>query len=283
MTICIAVKVHDCMVFVTDSASSSLGTDANGNTGVSRVYNNGHKLFNLARGYPVFAMTCGVGNFGNSSISTIAKGIRHDIECGETDVKLDDLSIEQVAKYCHSIFQPLYDEMPPEFKQAASFSLFVGGYSSGANGSELWKIQFSGDNTPEPSLIAAEDDCSIFWDGQPEACTRLVSGISPHTQSVLMSVGLKPEDAIAVTDRIRASSVADILYAAMPVQDAVDLGQFLAETTSSFVKFLPGANTVGGDLDIATVTKYEGFKWIKRKHYYPRSLNRETDHDKKDK
>ncbi len=42
---------------------------------------------------------------------------------------------------------------------------------------------------------------------------------------------------------------------------------------------VPGADIVGGETDIATVTKHEGFKWIRRKHYYPPELNlMETDH-----
>ena len=65
----------------------------------------------------------------------------------------------------------------------------------------------------------------------------------------------------------------------MPVQDAIDLAIFLVETTIGFTKFLPGANTVGGAVDVATVTRHEGFKWIRRKHYYPNNLNPlETDH-----
>jgi len=79
VTICIAVKVHECLVFVTDSASSSVTTDGNGNQAVVRVYDHGHKLFNLIRGQPVAAMTCGLGNFGRQSISTIAKEIRREI------------------------------------------------------------------------------------------------------------------------------------------------------------------------------------------------------------
>ena len=66
----------------------------------------------------------------------------------------------------------------------------------------------------------------------------------------------------------------------MPVQDAIELAElFLTETTKSFYRFLPGADIVGGDTDIAVVTRHEGFKWIKRKHYYPAELNPlETDH-----
>jgi hypothetical protein len=65
----------------------------------------------------------------------------------------------------------------------------------------------------------------------------------------------------------------------MPVQDAINLADFLVDVTKRYFAFLPGADIVGGETDIATVTKYEGFKWIRRKHYYPASLNpMETGH-----
>jgi hypothetical protein len=50
----------------------------------------------------------------------------------------------------------------------------------------------------------------------------------------------------------------------MPIQDAIDLADFLAETAKRYFRFLPGADIVGGDTDIATVTRHEGFKWINR-------------------
>ncbi|MCY4461698.1 MAG: hypothetical protein OXC26_15090 [Albidovulum sp.] len=46
-----------------------------------------------------------------------------------------------------------------------------------------------------------------------------------------------------------------------------------------YFAFLLGADIVAGDTDIATDTKHEGFKWIRRKHYYSEYLNRrKTDH-----
>ena len=64
----------------------------------------------------------------------------------------------------------------------------------------------------------------------------------------------------------------------MPTGDAIALADFLVGTTKQFVHFLRGADTVGGDTDLATITRHEGFKWIRRKHFYPRDLNLETDH-----
>jgi hypothetical protein len=71
----------------------------------------------------------------------------------------------------------------------------------------------------------------------------------------------------------------NLVWPTMPMRDAIELADFLVDTTKGFFRFLPGADVVGGDTDIAAVTKYEGFKWIRRKHFYPAALNPlETDH-----
>ena len=61
----------------------------------------------------------------------------------------------------------------------------------------------------------------------------------------------------------------------MPIQDAIDLAIFLVETAANYSKFTPGDNKIGGPIEVATITKYEGFKWIKRKNYYDKVLNSE--------
>ena len=63
----------------------------------------------------------------------------------------------------------------------------------------------------------------------------------------------------------------------MPIQDAIDLTEFLAETAVKHSRFTPGAATVGGSIEIAAITKHEGFKWVRRKYYYSRDLNPEED------
>ena len=59
----------------------------------------------------------------------------------------------------------------------------------------------------------------------------------------------------------------------MPIQDAIDLAEFLVDLTIKYVRFSAGAQTVGGPIEIAAITKHEKFKWIHRKHYYDADLN----------
>lgn len=64
-----------------------------------------------------------------------------------------------------------------------------------------------------------------------------------------------------------------LLVPSMPIQDAIQLAEFLVDFVIKFSKFRMGAPTVGGRIEIAAITKHEGFKWVKRKHYYSEEYN----------
>ncbi|MFS8114876.1 hypothetical protein QD460_24365 [Rhizobium jaguaris] len=278
MTICIGIKVNECIVFVADSATSIASPGEGGAPIITRVYNHADKVFNLFRGQPIFAMTCGLGNFGTESIATIAKGIRKKLMSGETPISAENYTIESVIRYCFDIFREKFEALDGAIREKTTFEFFVGGFSHDDSGNEIWKFAFVNGQVLEPQCIAPKDQCSIIWAGQPEACVRLILGISSQTMNVLKSAGLDDTQASQLVQNLIQASEVSLLEPSMPVIDAIRLGEFLAQTTASFVKFLPGADTVGGDLDVATVTKYEGFRWIKRKHFYPANLNGVTDH-----
>ena len=54
-------------------------------------------------------------------------------------------------------------------------------------------------------------------------------------------------------------------YPLFSLQDAVDLSEFLIDATSTFQRFANEVPTVGGEIDIALLTPFHGFQWLKRK------------------
>ena len=71
MTVCVAVRVNDSMVFAADSASTLEARKPSGESVIVNVYRHGDKIFNLYKGLPVVAMTCGMGHIGD----------RHQLPC----------------------------------------------------------------------------------------------------------------------------------------------------------------------------------------------------------
>ena len=65
----------------------------------------------------------------------------------------------------------------------------------------------------------------------------------------------------------------DRMVALMPKQELIELAEALVSITAVERKATSDEGTVGGPIDVAFITKHEGFVWIKRKHFFEASLN----------
>ena len=280
MTICVAVKVHDCLVLAADSATSLIG-EIDSKPAIVNVYAHGNKVFNLVKGFPVAAMTCGMGNIGRFSISSLAKDLRRELSAKEIDggINRDTYTIAEIAGRAKALlYDQHYCDLSEKPNGEHSLEFFVGGYSAGSASAELWKVVIANGECADPQQQMPEDDAFIAWAGQPEALNRLLIGFSGKLVDALIEGGIEEDRIPGVVDLIKAHTATSLVDAPMPTGDAISLADFLVDVTKKYVHFLYGADTVGGDTDIATVTRHEGFRWIRRKHFYPRELNLETDH-----
>ena len=287
MTVCVAIKVHDCIVFAADSAVSLSSTDPNGHSIIANVWEHGAKVFHLHKELPVVAMTAGLGQFGPASVSNLAKDLRIELSRTEGDpLDKDTYTIHQTAERARSFFEARYLALNPRPADPHLFEFWVGGYGANNSRGEIWKLVIRNGNVlPVEQLAKAEDDQQLIWGGQTRAIGRLIFGCDPEFGPILERRGHTKRDISEITQQL----ITPLVHSSMPVQDAINLAEFLVDLTKKYSAFCPGANVVGGDTDIATVTKHEGFKWIKSKHegfkwikrkyYYSRHLNpMETGH-----
>lgn len=59
----------------------------------------------------------------------------------------------------------------------------------------------------------------------------------------------------------------------LPKEELAVMAETLVNITSFKRKFTFDAETVGGPIDVAVISKSDGFIWIKRKHYFTKELN----------
>jgi hypothetical protein len=191
-------------------------------------------------------------------------------------------TMAEVAKRAQEFFKAEYEKIDPKPENHHPFEYWIGGYGSDSDLHEVWTFKIENGELLPATLCGAPGDPVLIYGGQIEAVSRLVEGYSPLMTGALAKAGLGAEAAKTLLEKVQEVSPrmrASLVNAAMPIPDAIELADFLADTTKRFVRFLPGADTVGGEIDIATVTRHERFKWIRRKHYYPTQLNPlETDH-----
>lgn len=56
-------------------------------------------------------------------------------------------------------------------------------------------------------------------------------------------------------------------------EDLANVAESLISLTSLVRRMQPGEETVGGPVDVAVISKGDGFIWIKRKHYFKPEYN----------
>ena len=270
MTVCVSVKVNDCMVFAADSALTMSGTGGN----ITNVYNSGDKVFNLHRNCAVGAMFCGMGDIGQRSISNLAKEFRHGLMKGTEKIDPEDYTMESIAQRANDFFRAKYAAVASG--QAHNMEFFIGGFSSVAQHGELWKLGIEQGQPFDPILLRGEGDHGLNWAGQTSPISRLLLGVDPGLAVALTGRGVTREAANAIFTMGREALQTPLLSDPMPTGDAIRLAEFLVDVTKGYFSFVDGADIVGGESDVSAITKWEGFKWVKRKHFYPASLNGAT-------
>lgn len=260
MTIAIAIKVSDGIVLAADSATTlPLGEKA-------QIYNNGNKIVNLHKALPVGVMTWGAGNIGLASMSAVFKDFRNDWM--KEDPEPTTWNVEEIAERLRSY---LYEDRAGEQPLAAGGTL-VAGWSEGASSSCAYLL----DNASKASscVITETEPARAQWWGQPDPISRLLNGFSLEIADVMVNhFGVAQEDVPSAIQTLSSMRL-NVIAPPMPIQDALDLAEFLAEMTKTIARFSLGEDqTVGGPVELAAITKHEAFKWAKRKHYYDRALN----------
>jgi hypothetical protein len=287
VTIAISIKINDGLVLAADSASTVLGVVPGGGVQVINVYNHADKVFNLRKGWPIGAITWGSGSIGQASISTIIKDLRRRLTGDDPDyakwtLDKDNFSAEEVAKRLKEfVFDDLYIKAFKDVPhQKPSLGFIVAGYSAhggkAAAMADEFQIDIQNGECSGPRRLRTRDEIGVTWAGEPEALNRLIVGHSSLLPSLLQTQpGIQPAQINQAFTNVRPRLQVPIVLPAMPLQDAIDLAEFMVDLTINFSRFAPGAPTVGGPIEVAAISKHEGFRWIKRKYYFRRELNPE--------
>jgi len=294
------VKVHDGVVLAADSAASIMHPQAEAHGLAAWVYNNANKVFGFRSGrdIKVGGVVWGAGSIGNVSISTLARDLTNRFNTkGDPLAFVGNYTMKEVAeKTRRFFFEEKYlaayptpsvppispgEEPAPAPPQRPSLGLLIAGFSPGADLAEIYRIEINNGNCPAPILEKAAEDAGYLWYGQPEALDRLLLGYDTRLRLIferlLQQGGVGAAQLGGVVDglmaQVRRGFDIPLWTAPMPIQDAIDLAEFLVQTAISFSRFRAGSPTVGGPIEIAAITKHDGFRWVRHKEYYDRRLN----------
>ena len=189
----------------------------------------GQKLFCFGENY-------GIGAFGQSIL--LGKSVGYLIERLEHETNLTDLEgVSDLGHILRDRFDKLIHEQIKDIDRAPDDFYPLGFQVAGYDSDEGKTIEVKiGKNSQIVPIIGM-------------GCTFSGAG-----QVVLKLWELARQEKMQPTN-----------YAAFSLQDAIDYADFLINTTASYQRFALMIPNVGGEVDIALVTPYRKFTWIRRK------------------
>jgi len=292
VTVIVSVKINDGIVMAADSVTTFGPFDLAGKR-VHQAYAHANKIVNLRKDLPIGAMTAGGGGIGRESIDTLLKDLRRrfsgkDREHLDWALEPTTYTMEQVTAKVREFLM----EKAEAHGNAGFTMVRLCGYSANESLPEVWHVNIATGDTTTPFCAQGKEEFGIQFNGELEPLTRLIKGVSYDFSGAAARVLVKAQDPQPEAEKLEAAIEtaraeiekhvpglvgelhANLVMPAMPIQDAIDLARFLVDTSAGFMKFsITDAKTVGGPIEIAAITKHEGFKWVQRKHFYKSEIN----------
>ena len=288
MTLCVAVTTADGLVMGADSMTVVRDGP------MVKSYANANKVLEIP-GLPIAVMTYGLGALGRRSIASLVdewNSLRPAFEKQKYTVEEVGRHLGKFVFDHHRQHRELVkaeaqagqaralrgeadseSDKPFEFKPMDyTTGLVIGGYQPGSVYPSLWRWEepvepgvdgaleqtrphegASGEHGPRSGLD--------YW-GDTRAVDRLVYGRDKYLFDDLKRHGAL-QQADQLDDTLRSHRW-NVVYEGMPVQDAADLARFVLEVGVGFEQFREGTPLIGGEIDIAVVTR-SGLHWHQRK------------------
>ncbi len=263
MTIALAVASNDGVVLVSDSASTTRD-----NTGRTFIFHHKKKVFPLHDSLPVGVVAAGLNRLDGVSVSSLCLELSKKLGRDEK-WKLDPKSytIEQVVDRLKELifvehYLPLFEKLPKDNRM----TFFVAGYSAGQDFPEIIEIAFAGQHIVGPARVVARNTVHVKFSGVAEATHRLMQGFAPRLPAILEKADIPKEKIEKALKGAGRELFPPILHPDQPLGETVEVVKFLAETEMKFSRFSPEPDTVGGALQLATISLHDGFRWLERGH-----------------
>lgn len=260
MSLVVTAFVNDGIVMASDSRSTLTNTITNGTQTIQNNFplsDSTFKTFLCVNNCGI--STCGAASYNNKPIAGYIENFIEEQIKKET-------SINEIPQLLLAYFDKI---------DKNSVTIFhVCGYEK--NDEKLIQHAYRVVTGARKSIteMIQSDGYGAFWNGEISCLTKLLSSqiVNPQfievDNLVLQLNGAAPVNIskalVLDASTIEAYDKTNIAWEYMSLQDAIDFSRYAIETTVKTMQFQSVAKTVGGPIDILTITP-NGARWIKHK------------------
>jgi len=259
MSLGVVIKGPEGVVLASDSRVT-LTAEPKGRPPLPVNFDNATKLLSFSSPHNyVGAVTYGAAVIGLRTAHSFVPEFEVELE-GK-----DRLSIYEYAVLLSNFFTEQWKQVMPDDFQGPSMMIIVGGYDMSDAYGKVYIIDIP--RSPEPiEQNPGETNFGMTWGGQLQIASRIIHGFDPILIDIIQrELNLDQSKRDQLVRIFKDNLEFSIPYQVLPLQDCVDLANFMIKTTIDAQNLAIGLRGVGGPIDIAVITRTEGLRFIQRK------------------
>ena len=260
MSLGIVFKGPEGIVLAADSRVTLNAHNRQNNTQIPAYFDNATKLLKANGHDYVAAVTYGLGAIGGQEARTPHSFMPElESELGETR-----LSVQEFAQRLSDFFLRQWINLMPKDYSGPDILFLIGGYDEEQPYGRAFELSIP--NGSKPFERHPSPEFGMVWGGQREYVDRLIRGFDDRMLFALQAAqGLDDAAVEELRKQLQSRLQLPIPFQFLALQDCVDLVIYLVRATIDIQAFVPGIRGVGGAIDVATITRTDGFRPVQQK------------------
>lgn len=258
MSLGIVIKAPEGIVLAAESRVTITVPPQTGGPAVFVSFDNATKLiaFSAPNEY-VGSVTYGLAAIGQRT----AHSFIPEFESGLPQKRL---SVEEFAQRLGQFYLEQWKSTIPPGYNGPQMEFVVAGFNADEPYGRVYMVRIPNQPTPDEHQKGT-DNFGVSWGGQMDVVNRLLLGYDPRlVDTASRALNLDPTQQDTLRKALSTLSM-PVPINAMPLQDCVDLAILFVRTTISAQALSAGIRGCGGPIDVATITRREGFAFVQRK------------------
>jgi hypothetical protein len=227
------------------------------------TYDNATKMLKVKGQDFVGAVTYGAGSIGQTAPRT-ASSFLPEFEASLANSPR--LTVQEFSERLSDFFLQQWNAAGMPTAGVTDMIFLIGGYDD-ENSAYGRVFEVAIPSAPIPREAIPLGVFGAVWGGQREITDRIIQGFDPNLPFFVQDVlQIDPANRKSnVEQELKNRLTLPIPWQFLPLQDCVDLSIFLVRATITMQKWLVDVRGVGGAVDVATVTRTQGFKVVQQK------------------
>lgn len=268
MSLGIVFKGPEGIVLSADSRVTISAKDTQRNITIPATYDNATKLLRFTGHDYIGAVTYGLGVLGQQEPRT-AHSYIPEFEAELADFARDNtitrFTVEQFTQLLSDFFMTQWEALKMPMTGIEPLTFLVAGFDEDQPYGRIFQVRLPLQTKPQEQS-AGRATFGITVGGQDFLVQRLLAGFDGRMIAKLAErFDLDDAERQKLHQEMQSQFQARIPYQFLSLQDSVDLAITLIRSTMAIQSFMVDVRGVGGHIDVATITKTDGFGWVQQK------------------